>query len=256
MTSQFARDCDRRLVLAGLALGLGGGLAACGSRAGAQGLALACPVTPTEIRGPFPADGVGGADRSINVLDLAEVVRRDIRPSFAGLVGVAPGVAMELALTVAESGADCAPLAGRAVYLWQCDARGDYSLYNRTEVNWLRGLQVADDAGVVRFTSVVPGCYGGRAPHLHLEVFADLAAARGGAAPLLVSQLGLPTEACAEVYADGATYGDSAANLARWPAERDWAFRDERQAIMMVAMAGNPAGGYRGSARLALASAA
>ncbi len=253
MNSQFARDCGRRRMLSGLALGLtGAALAACGRRAGAQAIAT-CIATPAEIRGPFPADGVGGRDRRINVLDLAEVVRRDIRPAFAGMAGAAPGVRLDMALSVVGSGEECAPLAGRAVYIWQCDARGDYSLYDRRDVNWLRGLQVADPAGIVRFTSIMPGCYGGRAPHLHAEVFADLVAAQSGGPPLLVTQLGLPSAPCAEVYADLGTYGQSAANLTRSPAESDWAFRgEERQAIMMLAMQGNPDAGYRAQARLAL----
>ena len=253
MTSQLARDLDRRRLLAGIGAVLGGaGLASCSGKAGAQ-VALSCPATPTEIRGPFPADGVGGADRAINVLDIAETVRRDIRPSFAGMEGAAQGVAMELEIIIARSGEDCVPLAGQAVYLWQCDARGAYSLYNRPEVNYLRGIQLSDGDGVARFTAIVPGCYGGRAPHCHVEVFADLAAARRGDAPLLVSQLGLPTDACRQVYADRAVYGDSAHNLERWPAERDWAFgSDERQQIMMLAMAGDPAAGFAASALLSL----
>lgn len=253
MNSQLARDLDRRRLLAGIGAALGGaGLASCSGKAGAQA-ALICPVTPTEIRGPFPADGVGGSDRAINVLDIGETERRDIRPSFAGMQGVAEGVPMELAITIARSGEACTPLAGHALYLWQCDARGDYSLYNRRDVNYLRGIQLSDGDGVARFTAIVPGCYGGRAPHCHVEVFADLGAAQKGNAPLLVSQLGLPTRACAEVYADRAVYGESARNLESWPAERDWAFRgEERQEIMMLAMKGDASSGFTAEARLAL----
>ena len=253
--SQFAADMARRRVLAGIATGLGGALlAACGKSARAQGLASAasCPVTPEEIRGPYPADGVGGHDRRINVLVLEGVERADIRASFAGVDGEAPGVPMAVELELVAAAAACAPLAGHAVYLWQCDAAGDYSLYTRREVNYLRGVQVADANGKVRFTSIVPGCYGGRAPHLHLEVFASLDAALSGAAPLLVSQLGLPQEPCDAVYADRAVYGTSAANHARWNVARDWAFRGENRAHMILDMNGDPATGYRSTARISL----
>lgn len=251
MSSQLARDCSRRAALAGLAIG-GAGLAACGSTAGAQAARL-CGVTPTEIRGPFPADGVGGHDRAINVLDLDGVVRRDIRSAFAGLTGDAPGAPLELVLRLVSAGEACAPRPSHAIYVWMCDARGNYSLYNRPEVNWLRGLQRADAQGVARFTAIVPGCYGGRAPHLHLEVFSSLADARAGAAPLLVSQLGFPTRFCAEIYADTAVYGDSARNLERWPAERDWAFRGaDRAGAMMLKMTGERATGYTASATIGL----
>lgn len=252
--SQFAADLDRRRVLAGLAGGFGAALlAGCGSRADAQSVVAGdCPVTPTEIRGPFPADGVGGHDRAINVLALDGVERRDIRPSFAGIDGTAAGVPMLVELELLASPQDCAPLGGHAIYLWQCDARGEYSLYTGAEVNYLRGLQRTDAAGVARFTSIVPGCYGGRAPHLHLEVFRTAAAALAGEAPLLVSQLGLPPGPCEAAYADTATYGDSMTNHARWPATRDWAFRGPERAHMVLAMEGDVATGFTARAKVAL----
>jgi len=241
-------------MLAGLASGITGALlAGCGSRAGAQdGAAAECPVTPAEIRGPFPADGVGGYDRTINVLALDGVERGDIRASFAGMDGTAAGVPMAVELALVASPSSCAPLGSHAIYLWQCDARGNYSLYSAPQVNYLRGLQPTDGAGVARFTSIVPGCYGGRAPHLHLEVFRDTAAALAGEAPLLVSQLGLPPDPCDAVYADTATYGQSAANHARWPATRDWAFRGAERAHMLLAMSGDPARGFAARATVAL----
>jgi protocatechuate 3,4-dioxygenase beta subunit len=252
VATQLARDLDRRRLLAGLATGAGAMvLAGCGSRAARAAAEAACPITPSEIRGPFPADGVGGRDRAINVLASEDIVRSDIRSSFAGMTGTTPGVPLRLELELV-AGEGCAPLDARAIYLWQCDARGDYSLYNRRDANWLRGLQATDGAGRVRFASIVPGCYGGRAPHLHLEVFASTQAALGGEPALLVSQLGLPQEPCAAVYADRATYGESADNLERWPPTRDWAFRGEERAMLMLAMSGEPAGGYSGEARITL----
>jgi protocatechuate 3,4-dioxygenase beta subunit len=248
MTSQF--ELDRRRMLGGLALGLGGAvLAACGSRAGAQGGSGFCAATPTEIRGPFPADGTGRG--RLNVLNLKGIVRRDIRPSFAGMEGRADGVPIELELEL--FGAVCAALPGGAIYLWQNDAEGIYSLYNRTDVNYLRGLQPADAQGRVRFTSIVPGCYGGRFPHCHFEVFESAEAAAGGAAPLLVSQLAFPDRECRAIYQDDARYGDSLRNLERLPLERDFVFGDTDAAGQIVAMSGDPARGYRGSARIVLA---
>ena len=164
------------------------------------------------------------------------------------------GVPLELALRVVEAGG-CAPLAGRAVYLWQCDALGAYSMYNRTDVNYLRGLQPADADGVVRFTTIVPGCYGGRAPHLHLEVFESVAAATGGGRDLLVSQLAFATADAERIYAARDDYGDSLANLARWPAEEDWLLAGdapEVRAAQTIALSGDPAKGYRGTATVAL----
>jgi protocatechuate 3,4-dioxygenase beta subunit len=258
MTSQLDRDLvallDRRRVLGGMALGLGGAvLAACGSRAGAQPGNAACPPTPIEIRGPFPADGTNGRPRPINVLDLDGVVRRDIRASFAGMEGRAEGVPLELEIHLVDGGCEATP--GRAIYLWQNDAAGAYSLYNLPDANYLRGLQSADAGGLVRFTAIVPGCYGGRFPHCHFEVFESAGAAAGGARPLLVSQLAYPDAECREIYRHDARYGDSLRNLERLPIARDFVFGDsdpEEQARQTIVLSGDPQSGYRGTATVAL----
>jgi protocatechuate 3,4-dioxygenase beta subunit len=250
VTSQI--ELDRRHMLAGMALGLGGAaLAACGGRAGAQ--AATCSATPGETRGPFPADGSNGRPR-VNVLAMDGVVRRDIRASFAGSAGRAEGVPLELELTLAREGG-CSTLPGRAVYLWQNDAAGAYSLYDLPGENYLRGLQPADAGGRVRFTAIVPGCYGGRYPHCHFEVFASAEAALRGETPLLVSQLAFPAAACRAIYRDDARYGASLGNLDRQPLERDFVFRDvERDGItsQVLALEGDPTRGYHGRATVGL----
>lgn len=251
MTSQL--ELDRRRMLAGLALGIGGAaLAACGGRAGAQAVA-ACRATPVETRGPFPADGSNGRPQPLNVLTLDGVVRRDIRPSFAGMTGRAEGVPIELELTLAREGG-CAPLSGHAVYLWQNDAAGAYSLYDLPAENYLRGLQPGDAAGRVRFTAIVPGCYGGRYPHCHFEVFASSEAALRGDRPLLVSQLAFPDAQCRAIYRDDARYGESLRNLERLPLERDFVFGDTGGEGQLVAMRGDAVRGYAGTARIVLAA--
>lgn len=254
MTSQL--ELDRRHLLAGLAIGLGGAaLAACGSRAGAQPGAGSCLATPSETRGPFPADGSNGRPRTVNALAMDGVIRRDLRPSFAGMSGHAEGVPVELELTLARE-AGCAPLPGYAVYLWQNDAAGAYSLYDLPRQNYLRGLQPADAEGRVRFTAIVPGCYGGRYPHCHFEVFAGAEAALRGEPPLLVSQLAFPDRECRATYRDDPRYGESLRNLDRQPLERDFVFRDvEPDAVtsQIVRMTGDPARGYRALATVGLA---
>ena len=109
------------------------------------------------------------------MLALTGVVRSDIRPSFAGLSGIADGIPLTIALTLVSS-STCEPLAGRAVYLWHCDRLGRYSLYSSgaTDQNYLRGVQAADAGGTVTFTSIFPACYAGRWPHIHFEVYPSL----------------------------------------------------------------------------------
>src|SRR5690606_3762324 len=182
-----------------------------------------CIATPTEIRGPFPADGTRSWGRALNILGEQGLERPDIRSSIRGLEGTAKGVEVTLAPGLV-SATGCEPLSGQALHLWQCDARGDYSMYSREDVNYLRGLQPCNARGLAHFTTIVPGCYGGRAPHVHIEVFESAAAAVSGASPVLVSQLALPADACRAVYADRATYGESMENLERWPAAGDFMF--------------------------------
>ncbi len=248
MTSQL--ELDRRRMLAGMALGLGGvALAACGGRAGAQA-ADACRLSPTETRGPFPADGSNAGRRPVNVLAMDGVVRSDLRPSFAGMSGRADGVALELELLLARE-AGCAALPGLALYLWQNDAAGAYSLYDLPAENYLRGLQPADAQGHVRFGAIVPGCYGGRYPHCHFEVFASTAAALRGEAPLLVSQLAFPEAECRAIYRADARYGESLGNLERQPLARDFVFADADpagRARQTIVLTGDPQRGYRGTA--------
>ena len=253
MTSQL--ELDRRRMLGGMALGLGGlMMAACGSRAGAQAGDLACVATPSETKGPFPADGSNGRPRPINVLAEEGVVRRDIRTSFAGMAGRADGVPLELELTLV-GGSDCRALPRHAIYLWQNDAAGVYSLYDDPQVNYLRGLQSADAAGKARFTLIVPGCYGGRYPHCHFEVFESAEVAVAGGRPLLVSQLAFPETQCRAIYQTDARYGESLRNLAQQPIDRDFVFADADaagRARQTVAMSGDPARGYRGTATITL----
>lgn len=181
-----------------------------------------CDPIPEETAGPYPGDGTNGA----NALALSGIVRSDIRGSVDGATGVADGVPLTVELTLL--GADgCAALAGYAVYLWHCDANGDYSMYSAAVVdeNYLRGVQAADDAGVVRFTTIFPGCYSGRWPHMHFEVYPSLAAAASAGNKLATSQLALPEATCDEVYAT-AGYEASVGNLAQSSLDSDNVFSD------------------------------
>ena len=153
---------------------------------------------PEETAGPYPGDGSNGP----NALRTTGVVRNDIRSSFGGLSGSVSGVLLNLELTIV-SAASCNPLADYAVYLWHCDAAGNYSLYSSgvTNQNWLRGVQAADASGKVKFTSIFPGCYSGRWPHIHFEVYQSLTAAQSVSNKIATSQIALPKASCDLVYA-------------------------------------------------------
>jgi protocatechuate 3,4-dioxygenase beta subunit len=198
-------------------------------------------ATPDETAGPYPGDGSNGP----NVLTESGIVRRDIRPSFGSASGVAEGVPLTVDLTVVDAAGGSTPLAGAAVYAWHCTRDGEYSLYSQiiADENYLRGVQETDADGALSFTSIFPGCYSGRRwPHTHFEVYATLADATGGGSPIATSQLGLPEDACATVYAtDG--YSQSAQNLARTSLETDRVFSDG-YAQQLATTTGSVAAGY------------
>ncbi|WP_342418211.1 dioxygenase family protein [Rathayibacter sp. VKM Ac-2630] len=127
---------------------------------------------PDETAGPYPGDGSNGVD----VLENAGVVRSDIRSSIDG-GATAAGVPMTLTLTILDTANGDVPFEGAAVYVWHCDADGNYSMYSSgvEDETYLRGVQVADASGSVTFASVFPACYSGRWPHIHFEVYPDAA---------------------------------------------------------------------------------
>ncbi|MET0418539.1 MAG: hypothetical protein ABW022_21200 [Actinoplanes sp.] len=163
-------------------------------------------------------------EQARSVLARTGILRGDIRRGFGTASGVAKGLPLtvKLRLTSANSGR---AVAGRAVYLWHSDRDGAYSLYSPelTGENYLRGVQVSDDAGWVTFTSIFPGVAEGAWPHLHLEVYPSVAQAVSSADRLQAFRLALPADACARAYADPA-YAASRRNMAAeadadgWPA--------------------------------------
>jgi len=198
-----------------------------------------CSQIPEETAGPFPGDGSNGPD----VLSQSGVVRSDIRSSFGDFSGTADGVPLTIKLALKDQSSACAALVGGAVYVWHCDRDGQYSLYSLTEQNYLRGVQEADGDGVVTFTSIFPGCYSGRWPHIHFEVYRILDAATDNANVVATSQIALPEDACNEVYAaDG--YGQSLANLQQVSLQTDNVFGDDGGAHQLGTVTGSLDEGY------------
>jgi protocatechuate 3,4-dioxygenase beta subunit len=200
-----------------------------------------CDPIPEETAGPYPGDGSNGPD----VLNQSGVVRSDIRSSFGGSSGTAEGVPLTIKLAIEDQDDSCAPLAGAAVYLWHCDRDGGYSLYSQgvTDQNYLRGVQAADDSGVVTFTSIFPACYSGRWPHIHFEVYLSLDKATDQGNRIATSQIALPKETCDAVYATSG-YEQSVSNLARVSLQNDNVFGDDGGARELGSMSGSVGQGY------------
>lgn len=204
--------------------------------------AAASPLAavPDETAGPFPGDGSNG----INVLDDSGIVRSDIRSSFGSSTTTAAGVPLTIKLTVREASTGNI-LTGAAVYLWHCDRDGNYSLYSDglANENYLRGVQQVDDTGTATFSSIYPGCYSGRWPHIHFEVYKGLATAVASGPIVKTSQIALPQETDALVYAS-AGYDSSVRNLSQVSLARDNVFGEDGGIHQIATMSGSATAGY------------
>jgi protocatechuate 3,4-dioxygenase beta subunit len=235
---------SRRSILTVLGLGAGSALlAACASPS-----VTASPTSgtstgeiPDETAGPYPGDGSNG----VNVLQDAGIVRSDITSSL-GNGTAAAGVPMALTLTILNQADGDKPFEGVAVYVWHCDAAGRYSLYSDgvTDETYLRGVQIADTAGNVTFSSIFPACYSGRWPHIHFEVYPDADSITDSANAIATSQVALPEAVSTAVYALP-EYDGSSQNLSQVSLATDNVFGDDSGALQLGTVTGDVSTGLQ-----------
>jgi protocatechuate 3,4-dioxygenase beta subunit len=145
-----------------------------------------CTATVTETAGPFPTKTPGS------------LVTNDITSDRSG-------TKLTVKITIQNKNNSCAALANSIVDIWHCDAGGSYSEYggsgmqsaNYTAVHFLRGRQTTDANGLVTFTSIYPGWYSGRAPHIHAHIY------NSAGNSLLVTQIAFDQTISNTVYAQG-----------------------------------------------------
>jgi len=257
LATMKARMANRRQVLrllavAGLWPVMGCGGSSTGGAGGSGGSSAtggdSCSTIPEETAGPYPGDGSNGA----NALTLSGIVRSDITSSIGNASGVAEGVPLTVKLTLVGTKAGCAPLEGYAIYLWHCDRDGNYSMYSTAIINenYLRGVQETDSDGTVTFTTIFPGCYSGRWPHIHFEMYPSLASATDSKNKVATSQLALPEDACDEAYT-AAGYSASVTNLSKISLETDNVFNDG-VSLQMATVTGNVNDGYTATLTVAI----
>lgn len=134
-----------------------------------------CAVTNSETAGPFPTN------------DPEDLERVDI-------TGDRTGVALAINLVIRDVNNACAVLQNAIVDIWHCDADGNYSEYggsgmqstNYQNYHFLRGRQISDADGLVKFQSIFPGWYNGRATHIHVHIYNTTGTS------LLVTQIAFP----------------------------------------------------------------
>ncbi|SKC85937.1 dioxygenase family protein [Ohtaekwangia koreensis] len=148
-----------------------------------------CTSTSSETAGPFPT-------KDPSSLELVDI-RSD-----------RTGVPFTIKIIIQNKNNDCAPLADAIVDIWHCDKDGYYSEYggttmqtvNFTAVHFLRGRQTTDSNGLVGFTSIFPGWYPSRAPHIHVHIY------NASGTSLLVTQIAFPADVTDTVYTTATQY--------------------------------------------------
>ena len=209
----------RRDALTGAAATFGFGFAAGKTLSAQERLAATLPgakvciLTPEAVQGPFYFD--------------PNLVRSDITEG-------KPSLPLALTLQVV-SAKDCTSLEGARVDLWHADGRGMYSGYRgqgedgistRGET-FLRGTQFTGADGQVRFATIYPGWYPGRAPHIHFKVLLDTAS-------LVTGQLYFPNDLSARIYAARPPYDERKAKRDIVVNEEDFIFQDQGGAETLV----------------------
>lgn len=109
--------------------------------------------------------------------------------------------------------------------------------------DYLRGVQVTNSNGEVTFTTIFPGCYSGRWPHIHFEVYPSLNVATNASNKIKTSQLALPEDTCKTVYASDSNYTDSVRNLSRITLSSDNVFGEDSGVLQIATITGDISSG-------------
>ena len=188
-------------------------------RAVAGTLGASCVVRPEQTEGPYFVD--------------ERLHRSDIRSDPTD-GRVRPGTPLALTLLVSRLNAgDCQPLPGAQVDIWHCDAMGVYSDvqdpgFNTFGQKFLRGYQITDARGEVRFVTVYPGWYPGRTVHIHFKIRTAPVAQRSFE---FTSQLYFDDVLTDRVHADP-PYAAKGPRTAR--NQHDWFFRHGGGQLMLA----------------------
>ena len=109
--------------------------------------------------------------------------------------------------------------------------------------NYLRGIAKTDGEGTAWFQTIFPGCYSGRWPHIHFEVYASVAKAVANGPIVKTSQIALPRAVCKKVYATS-RYSGSLHNLANTSLSSDNVFGDDKAIHQLATVTGSVKKGF------------
>jgi protocatechuate 3,4-dioxygenase beta subunit len=195
-----------------------------------------CVAQPEQTEGPYFVD--------------TALERSDIRFDPAtGAVSAGAPLALHFVLSKVTSSGACAVLPRAQVHIWQCDATGRYSdVSDRTTDTrghqFLRGYQASDADGVVRFTTIYPGWYRGRAVHIHFKVRTP---GENGHVDEFTSQLYFADDLTDRVHAAQPYASNRGQRLLN---SRDMIFREGGTQLILPVVANT--GGYAATYRIAM----
>ena len=218
------------------------GVADAGTRS--EAAADTCTEIPDETGGPYPdVDGMIFNTKYQRV-DITEGLK---------------GTPLTLTLQVVDVSKGCTPVVGARVIIWHCDANGVYSEYanamntdtaqndvGSTSTTYLRGWQVTDATGTVKFTTIYPGWYTPRVTHIHVMVYnpSDLTT------PVKTTQFCFPDATNATVYGQTSLYQKGQYSTTN---ATDQVFGATTESLL-AAVTGSTASGYAASLPVGLAT--
>ncbi|MGJ0622967.1 intradiol ring-cleavage dioxygenase [Xenorhabdus bovienii] len=207
-----------------------------------------CEMTPEEMSGPYFINN--------------KLLRRNITED-------EQGIPLLLTMKVTDS-VTCKPLDDILIDIWHCNAMGKYSGWkyinpdleapsdnigtiSRTdESTFLRGAQRTDKEGIVRFTTIFPGFYAGRAIHIHLSARSANVQKRQEDKFYFVGQLYFPEDISKEVMIND-MYSPREINRLKNEDDSIFSGAKNRAAILTVKKIGdNPLDGLHGKIVLSI----
>jgi protocatechuate 3,4-dioxygenase beta subunit len=195
-----------------------------------------CVAQPEQTEGPYFVDKA--------------LERSDIRlDPVTGRVTAGAPLALQFVLSSMTPTGACMALPRAQVDIWHCDAAGRYSdVADRNSdtrgQQFLRGYQVSDAAGAVRFTTIYPGWYRGRAVHIHFKVRVP---GQGGRTDEFTSQLYFSDELTDRVHAAQPYAANKGQRLLN---ARDMIFREGGTQLILPVVENDD--GYEATYRIAM----
>ncbi len=197
-----------------------------------------CVVSPTEVEGPYPYPG-GEITNPLQRVDIT---------------GGQTGVPLNMTLAVVNANNACAAVSGARVDIWYCNKDGYYSGYGNQPgllgtqsylgQTWLRGYQLSDSNGQVKFTGIYPGWYSGRATHIHVEVFVNNVLVK-------TTQMAFP-ETISDTVHNSSLYAAHGINTTRNTADGIFGNSATDLANQTMTLTGDTTNGYTGTYKIGI----